>query len=116
MAINVAVSCILGRCGLFEVFVTILVGGFGYELNHRICVQNFGDDVFGSMYIFAFGGFMGLAIGSILRFKDRKHKYTAKNKNLGPCRFSATLSLLGCTILIISLPFLALRPHTNILN
>lgn len=70
MAINVCVSCILGRCGLFEVFVTILVGTIGYELNRRICVQNFGDDVFGSLYIFAYGGFMGLAIGMILRFRD----------------------------------------------
>lgn len=59
---------------------------------------------------------MGLAIGILLRLKDRKNRLTVRNMNLGPCRFSATLSLLGCAILIISLPFLALQPHTTIVN
>lgn len=59
---------------------------------------------------------MGIAIGIALRFKDRKKKFTAKNVNFGPCRFSATLSLLGCAILTISLPFLTLQPHTSIIN
>lgn len=79
-------------------------------------MQNFGNDVFGSLYIFAFGGFMGLGMGIILRFKDRQHKLTARHKNLGSSGFSAVLSLLGCSVLIISLPFLAFDPHTNIVN
>ena len=70
MAINVAISCVMGRVGMFEIFITLILGTFGSELNRRVC-KNFGDDAFGSMYIFAFGGFLGLAMGIILRLRDK---------------------------------------------
>lgn len=110
MAVNVAVSCVLGRVGLFEIFFTILVGTFGYELNRRLC-RNFGDDVFGSMYIFAFGGFMGLAMGVILRLRD-KNNATVRNPLLKGNKTTSTLSLLGAVILMLTIPFLAYR-HYN---
>lgn len=109
MAINVAISCVLGRVGMFEIFFTLILGTFGYELNRRVC-KNFGNDAFGSMYIFAFGGFMGLAIGIILRLRD-KANVTTRNPLLQGNKTTSTLSLLGAVILIITLPFLAFQIH-----
>lgn len=111
MAVNVAVSCVLGRVGLSEIFFTILMGTFGYELNRRICT-NFGDDAFGSMYIFTFGGFMGLAMGMILRLRDKKD-ITMNNKLLKANMHTSTLSLLGAAILMLTLPFLAWWHHKS---
>ncbi len=111
MAINIAVSCVLGRVGLFEIFFTILLGTFGYELNRRVC-KNFGDDAFGSIYIFAFGGFMGLAMGLILRLGD-KTNLALRKPLLKVNNTTSTLSLLGAIILMITLPFLTFRYYKN---
>lgn len=56
---------------------------------------------------------MGLAMGIIFRWKDRKKNYTTAHKNLIASQFSVTLSLLGSAILMISMPFFSLLHQNN---
>lgn len=72
IAVIVALSCVIGRVGLFEILLLIIVGTIGFEFNRQLCFRkfqteatNFGDP-FGTMNVFVFGGFMGLAMGLML--------------------------------------------------
>lgn len=72
IAIIVAFSCVIGRVGLLEMYIMTILGTIGYELNRQICywkfqtvVDNFGDP-YGTMNVFVFGGFMGLAAALVL--------------------------------------------------
>ena len=55
---------------------------------------------------------MGLAMGIILRWKDTTMA-TVRNTLYRANRISVTFSLLGCAILLITLPFLVVSHHKN---
>ena len=71
----IAFSCVLGRVGQLECWFICVFGTIGYELNRQLCYRQFqttndlSGDPFGTMYIFTFGGFMGLAMAIILSIK-----------------------------------------------
>jgi hypothetical protein len=50
-----------------------LFGIVGYELNRQVLI-NLGIDGFGTYSIFTYGGFMGLALGVILKFKEDREE------------------------------------------
>lgn len=69
LAVLVAFSSILGRAGSLECLIVSLFGIVGFELNRQV-ISNLGTDSFGTFSIFTFGGFMGLALGFILRIRE----------------------------------------------
>jgi hypothetical protein len=69
LAVSVAFSSILGRVGPLECLFTVIFGTIGYELNRQV-IANLSVDGFGTYSIFTFGGFMGLAMGIILKLKE----------------------------------------------
>lgn len=70
LSILVAFSSILGRAGPLECLIVSLFGAMGFEFNRQI-ISNLAQDSFGTFSIFTFGGFMGLALGLILYFRER---------------------------------------------
>lgn len=68
LAVMAAFSSILGRAGPLQCFITSVFGIIGFQLNRQV-ISNLSSDIFGTYYIFTFGGFMGLALGIILKFK-----------------------------------------------
>lgn len=52
--------------------IVSIAGCLGYEVNRLVIDRVGGNDLFGTFGIFAFGGFMGLGMGLILRLKERK--------------------------------------------
>jgi hypothetical protein len=66
LAIVAAFSSILGRAGPLECYVVTVIGTIGFELNRQL-ILNLSNDNFGTYFIFTYGGFMGLALGLILR-------------------------------------------------
>lgn len=71
LAVAVAFSSILGRAGHLECFLTAVFGTIGYELNRQV-IANLSVDGFGTYSIFTFGGFMGLAMGLILKMRESR--------------------------------------------
>lgn len=68
LSIVAAFSFILGRAGPLEAWFMTIIGTIGYELNRQVCIRSTGaNDNTGTMYIFLFGGAMGLATSLILR-------------------------------------------------
>jgi hypothetical protein len=65
------------------------------------------------MNIFAFAGFMGLAVAIIIRIKEKTIASTLKHPLFTASKFSSTLALLGSAILLISLPFLTFFYQKN---
>ena len=72
----VAFSSILGRAGQLQCLIMCLFGTIGFELNRQLIQENIGADAFGTFYIFTFGGFMGLTMGIISYFRERKVLYS----------------------------------------
>ena len=72
LAMVVAFSSVLGRAGQLQCLFMCLIGVIGFEFNRQLIQERIGADAFGTCYIFAFGGFMGLGMGfvSYLREKD----------------------------------------------
>lgn len=70
LAMVIAFSSVLGRAGPLEAWFITVFGTIGYELNRQI-VENYTQDSGGSSSIFVFGGFMGLIIGILRRFRDK---------------------------------------------
>lgn len=73
LSIAVAFSSVVGRAGPLECYIVSGLGIVGFELNRQI-IQKLAPDSFGSFYIFTFGGFMGLAMGFLLRLREKKHE------------------------------------------
>lgn len=72
--------------------------------------MNISTDSFGTYFIFTFGGFMGLALGSIMKLcreKVNNGSSTAQNKFNQPSNFSARLALIGSLVIFTFFPFLA---------
>jgi hypothetical protein len=68
LAIAVAFSSIVGRAGGLECLLVTSIGAIGFELNRQV-ILNLAVDSFGAYFIFTYGGFMGLALGLILKTK-----------------------------------------------
>lgn len=71
LAVLIAFSSIMGRAGYLEALIAVIFGTLGYEVN-RLLIFNFSLDAGGGASIFVFGGFMGLTMGLIKRWKDSK--------------------------------------------
>lgn len=123
IAIAIAFSCVLGRVGQLECWFVCVIGTIGYELNRQLCYRKFqeyndlGGDPFGSMYIFGFGGFMGLAMGIVLSLREKKNETsTAFHPNYTANQFTSSYALLGSAFLITTLPFLIATRHNDATN
>ena len=107
---NVATfSSILGRAGPLECWIVIILGTIGFELN-RIIILNLSNDPFGTYFIFTFGGFMGLALGVILKmFREKLDNGCSTSKNsFNTSNFTSSLmALFGSLIIFILFPLLA---------
>ncbi len=66
LSVVIAFSSILGRAGQLECLFVSIIGVIGFELNRQIILERIGSDSFGTFYIFAFGGCMGLVLGLFL--------------------------------------------------
>ena len=63
LSVVVAYSSVVGRTGQLECLIITIFGVIGFELNRQLIQEREGSDSFGTMIIFAFGGFMGLGLG-----------------------------------------------------
>ncbi len=109
LAVVVAFSSILGRAGPLQCYVVTIIGTIGFELNRQLII-NISTDIFGSYYIFAFGGFMGLAVGFIMKLcreKVNNGSSTAQNKFYQASIFSLRFALLGTLIIFTLFPMLS---------
>lgn len=107
LAMMVAFSSIMGRAGYLEALFVCLFGTIGYELNRHI-IENYTNDSGGSSSIFIFGGFMGLAMGAILRLKEKEDSETKMHENYTANSFSAGMALIGTLFTWIFFPILAM--------
>ncbi len=107
LAVAIAFSSILGRAGHLECLLTAIFGAIGYELN-RAVIANLAVDGFGTYSIFTYGGFMGLAMGLILKFKEDRTEGCSTSthalNNASP--FSVSYALLGSIIILALFPVL----------
>jgi hypothetical protein len=107
LAVAIAFSSILGRGGHLECFLTVVFGAIGYELNRQV-IANLAVDGFGTYSIFTFGGFMGLAMGLILKFKEDRTEggSTATHTFNDASPFSVSYALFGSLIIFALFPAL----------
>jgi hypothetical protein len=84
------------------------IGAVGFELNRQV-ILNLAIDSFGTYFIFTYGGFMGLAMGFILRLKENKVEgHTTEKHELNTSSvFATTYSLFGTLIIFALFPVLA---------
>ena len=109
LAMLAAFSSILGRVGPLECLIVTLLGGFAYEFNRQLITVHVNDS-FGTLSIFTFGGFMGLALGFIMRMREssgngpstNKHPRNNANEN------SVSRAIIGAVIIFVFFPCLAL--------
>ena len=108
LAVVVAFSSILGRAGALECLFVSLFGIVGYELNRQILI-NIGIDGFGTYSIFTYGGFMGLALGVILKFKEDRAEGSSTEKHAfnSSSLFTASYALFGSLIIFALFPTLS---------
>ena len=107
----VAFCSILGRAGQLQCLILCIFGTIGFELNRQAIQERVGADAFGTIYIFVYGGFMGLAVGFFCYIRERKEeneidefslkKYTGDEE-------SVLYSILGALFIFLLFPFLAL--------
>jgi hypothetical protein len=72
--------------------------------------MNFATDSFGTYFIFTFGGFMGLALGTILKLcreKVNNGSSTSRNNFNQSSNFSACCSLFGSLVIFALFPMLS---------
>lgn len=108
LAVAAAFSSILGRAGPLECFITVVMGTIGFELNRQV-VANLSVDGFGTYTIFTFGGFMGLALGVILKFKEDRTEGCSTERNVFNTSsvFTSSYALLGSVVIFTLFPLLA---------
>ena len=110
LAIVVAFSSVLGRAGQLECLIITIVGVIGFELNRQLIQERIGADAFGTIFIFTFGGFMGLALGFFAYLRERKEQYTIDETSLKKYTAdeqSVIYSVLGVLFIFVFFPFLA---------
>lgn len=108
LAVVVAFSSILGRAGALECLIVSVFGIVGYELNRQILI-NIGIDGFGTYSIFTYGGFMGLALGVLLKFKEDRAEESSTEKHAfnNASLFTASYALFGSLIIFALFPTLS---------
>jgi hypothetical protein len=109
LAVLVAFSAILGRAGPLECLIVSLFGIVGFELNRQIISVHVNDS-FGTFSIFTFGGFMGLALGFILRIKENGHDGCSTERHpRNTANFtSVSRAIFGVLIIFLFFPCLAM--------
>ena len=106
----VAFSMVIGRAGLLEIWLLVLFGTVGFELN-RTLITRFGFDGPGTMHIFLYGAFVGLIASLLLRCRETKPEtQTGRHELYTSNKFSSTLALLGTVICFVFFPFLGFDP------
>lgn len=110
LAVLAAFSSILGRAGSLECLLVSLVGIIGFELNRQV-ISNLGTDSFGTFSIFTFGGFMGLAVGYILKLREDLTEGSSTERHLkyNASYSSVALSTFGAMIIFLAFPYLAME-------
>jgi hypothetical protein len=105
--VAIAFSSILGRAGHLECLLTVIFGAIGYELNREV-IANLAVDGFGTYSIFTFGGFMGLAMGLILKCKEDRTDgcSTSTHAFNSASPFSVSYALFGSLIILALFPVL----------
>jgi len=82
----------------------------GFELNRQIIQEMQGADVFGSFYIFTYGGFLGLVLGLWMKLRETKDNCEVNNHSLrlyNGSTHSVPIATLGALIIFACFPFLA---------
>lgn len=97
----VAVTPIIGRVGLLEVFLLSLFGTFFYELNSQLLWRLYITDVGYGMRVLIFGPMMGIIAACLLG----KRETTFENKEYRGLYNSRVLSLVGFALMLCAYPF-----------
>lgn len=109
LAMVTAFSSILGRAGPLECLIVTMIGIFGFEFNRQLITTHVNDS-FGTLSVFTFGGFMGLALAFLLRLKEESGEgnSTARNTRNSANMASVARAIIGSLIVFLLFPFLAL--------